>query len=131
MPWRVSQAITTGLIAASAEKRNASGANSESIMRGLVPPCCRLRRDTWQLVSSLPSPVLLHESSLPSSVLLHESSLPSSVLLHESSVPSLVLPSQESLSSVEAAPQAAQLSAAAPHESAVELVGGGCGVDGG
>ena len=102
-------------------------------MRGLVPPCCRLRRDTWQLVSSPAPPlVLLHASSLPSLVLLQESSLPlpSSVLSHESP-PSSVLPSQESLSSVEAALQAAQLSAPAPHESSLELVGGGCGFDGG
>ena len=103
------------------EYRNASGANnSDSIIRGLVPPCRRPRRDTWQLVSSVPSLAVLQESSLPSSVVpAQESSLPSSVPpLHESSLLE--------------APQAAQLSAAAPHESAVVLLGGGgCGVLGG
>ena len=100
-------------------------------MRGLVPPWRRLPRDTWQLVSSTESsPVLLHESSLPSlPVLSHESSLPSPVLSHESSLPSLVL-SHESLSS-DAAPHASQLSVAAPQESTVDVVGGGCGFDGG
>jgi hypothetical protein len=102
-------------------------------MRGLVPPWRRLPRETWQLVSSPASPpVLLQESSLPSlPVLLQESSLPSlPVLSQESSLPSPLL-SHESLSSVEAAPHAAQLSAAAPQESSVDVVGGGCVVGGG
>jgi hypothetical protein len=112
-------------------------------MRWLVPPRRRPLRDTWQLVSALPSLAVLQESALPSSlvllqsllvpsslVLLQESALPSSlVLLQESALPSSVL-SHESLLVLVASAHAAQLSAVAPHESLVESLGVGVGPPG-